>query len=940
MKKVFYVFLITIACFFCFSTKASAEILYDVTNFRLTDETLTLEGWGLVHWKHNGNLKGGYSNTYKFKLKNSSGTTVREAEYKYSGTIGSWNSWANTLSLTCFLSEENIPGDNALCIEYHSNHQADLKNIDERNKIVYRGNDNYYYDMVDFKVTFNDMNTLPDDEYKISMTIITGLDKISETENELYIIEDYVHNDSKIFDTSKFTGSIVGGIGKVKFMANNAIPRNFNSMNDMTKNGTKLGGISSGCHFNMGDTYNVWSKKKLGSGGYSNFYAYQLAFSSYNGNCSKVWDAFNSGEKAGAYAVWVKPWGDSPIVIKRKKIDPCADGVYDEKGIQIQTAKEYAYSNPGVCCDTTKGYEVFYETCCGNSDLIKSKGGEYLEFCCNPKESEYYNSSTIKLPTFKNPSYYSETKYNELCSRDCMNNDDYNFSNGNPSLCCSYGESGMLNGEAYNKYLENESKCENNCNYATHCSTDDKFNSNYSCCCSLNPADARCNVPDWGNYPEPSYGLKCDLTPSNSNITDHVIAKGTTSSTNYITNEYISFNSYKTLDHMKTHLIQAGTGFIYDLDVIHRVEKEVTKNNYSYCELSYNDAVKEAQFEINGYLDFNNTAKIIDTSNYFKFDSIESDDNYTGVSTVTPILPNGTIVGNYNIEYKYCYACPPSPFPCCDCIDGTFEYDKVKTYDYKYTIHLQNKYINKYQNNDPTNHDDDNIVTFKTTSNETSYIEGENKFYTKITTKTGIYDFNIKLEGASGVTGNLSTVNNGFACQFGVKNEIKENSSECVTLPCPPDKIKDGRSFVFRQISLSDPFPNNRVLKDTNNWYKYYNSTTGAANYITHSGENDNYGSLDDEKGSGIYTEEPMYQVTLDSELIKQIKKYNESKDYNYGWENMTDYDFDNVDSTSNFLSGKGSVSCYNHDTCDKIEWNGKLSKISDTERQNKVGDF
>ncbi len=954
MRKKLYFFVLILFCFFGFASNVKAEILYDITNFYLTDNTLTLNGWGLIHRHHNGNLSGGYANTYKFQLTNSSGQVVRTAEYKYANTSGNKDSWANSLSLTCFLNEQTVAGDNARCSTFH-----DDFNLTERNKIIMKGT-NYYYDMINFKAVFNDMNTLPDDEYKISMTIISGYDGYSETENELYIIEDYVTNTSSIFDTSEFTGSLVGGVGQVIFIANNAMPGNFKNM-DWSIGGTTLGGIEGGCYFTPEYKYNVWGKDELRTQGGATFYKYQLEFSSHNGsNCGRVWDDLNSGNKAGAYAVWVKPWGDSPILIKRKELDPCADGVYSESGVQIQTAKEYAYSNPGMCCDTTKGYEVLYETCCQNTELIKNQNIKYLDFCCKETEYEYYmNSDAIKLPTFK---YYSPSTFDYetniigpsgICPT-CDTREDYNYDEDTdtPSSCClkypenslAYNEDGSYRCEKTNPVCSDESN---------QCYNSDYFEKNTACCCGLYGSESgyseKCKIgpTTWKT------NLSCKDSPNANTIIANT-PTGVTDGDTVIT-EKVTFTNYTPLDVMKKNenIIKSGTGLDYKIDVQHTVTRTYNGvgssktnpidfgcQNYTIAKTNaenyyYNTIAQQLNSSIYNSRSFDVGIKnFLTSNNTYKFNSIAKEDYYTLVDNT--FVPNTPIDGS-RVELYFEAMDWPTIY---GCVKKTYSImvPLSKEYIYNYSINFKDKFISKL---------DTSVVTDVTTDKK-EYLDGYNRFYTETTTETGVYDFNITVSNG-GVTGRLNTTTDGFSCQYGVVNKFYNNGIvDCSPneFPCSDDNdtTTNGRGFYFRQISLFDPFPNGRT--PGKNWRDYY--IDDEYRYITHSGENDSYGSVSDEKGDSVYIEEPMYEVTLDADLINQIKKYNKSIHYDYGWQNMTNYAFNNVDSTtgnllsstSNFLSGIGGTSCYNNDICDKIDWNSKLSKISDTERQNKVGDF
>ena len=248
MKKKAFLFIVALFSFFCFSISAKAEILYDITGLRVTDNSITISGWGFIHWKHNGNYLGGYHNTYTFNLINSSGQVVDTAV----DNTANFNS-SQSLSLTCIMYQQSYGGEKAKCSKYLND-----GNITERNQMSFSDSGNYYYDMVDFNATFNNVKNLPEDDYYISMTITTGYNGDQETEPQLFIIPEYVSNNSNYFDTSAFDS----GNGKATFMANVAVPRVYAHLTFNT-GGDFFYGLDGDCYFVKGDVCNIYNKREL-----------------------------------------------------------------------------------------------------------------------------------------------------------------------------------------------------------------------------------------------------------------------------------------------------------------------------------------------------------------------------------------------------------------------------------------------------------------------------------------------------------------------------------------------------------------------------------------------------------------------------------------------------------------------------------------------------
>lgn len=625
--------------------------------------------------------------------------------------------------------------------------------------------------------------------------------------------------------------------------------------------------------------------------------------------------------------------------------DPCNETV------DGMTSDQYAYQNPGVCCNE------YPETCCDSVEYIqsiKNSRPDVYNFCCTDTGSAdgrtYYGTSASKglppLGTFKH--YFFSEYYTKFYSSDptiggvcatCNNEDAYYTYEEDgeikQSSCCQNGQY---------KDIYSETKCKvSTCSTTNNqCSSSDEyFYENKDCCCSINNSDDRCAEDIWKET-----GLSCIESPTNINAPfgTNTVASGSKSVSGGRIYENITFTDYPTLTQMKSNIVKAGTGFDYDITVRHQLKKSAKTyyDFYSECTTA-SCAQNKAIHAINSFV-------TITSDEHNAINSVKSKYLLATDSKTEPYIPDSALQGGNNplktnrlitATYKHCYACI-NPNGCCSVRATMFGYPAEYTYTYNYDLTLREQFIAKQdaslavRYNQVTEYDPDDIKTVPSTSledddNLTEYLYGGNKFYTETTTSTGIYDFTVKLADSSslGATRNLTNYNGGFDCQYGVVNQLRKNGSfDCGTnnnLPCPDNNgsegnNKNGRGFYFRQISLFDPFPNGRL--PGSNWRGNVMSDT---NYIGNSKVNAYITGNNDD----VYTEEPMYEVKLDADLINQIKNYNKNNGYDYGWKNMTNYAWDKADATSNFLNMTGS-----------INWNNKLDTINNAERQNKVGDF
>ena len=568
--------------------------------------------------------------------------------------------------------------------------------------------------------------------------------------------------------------------------------------------------------------------------------------------------------------------------------DPCEETV---NGI---TPQQYAYAN-GKCCN------YYPEACCEDVNYIlsiKDSRPEILEFCCidNYEGIPYGNSAEQGLPllyTFKHYFYndyytkFSNVGEDAICPQ-CTQEDDYYTYNYNgeirKSRCCEIGQ----------------------------------YRDRYSDKCEVS------NKKETDNWKS---DLSCSKEPTNINAPygTGTVAEGTNNSRNI--SENITFTDYKSLDEMKSDILKSGTGFDYDISVRHQIIKEASTDyndcsnlNSPSCTTSPEIAKQRAISEINSFLTLTNNEKNAINNTSSKFELVSDDKTeYYVLKSGSPKETENPRENSTTISAAY-KSCNYNTYGGLVCYRNRvyFTYVYKKTYTYTYDLTLRNQYIAKQDASLAVDYRQKVERDEKTinTDEKNSYLDGGNKFYTELTTNTGIYDFTIKLkdENNLGVTGKLKNYNNGFTCQYGVVNQIRKNGSfDCGPngdLPCPDE---DGRGFYFRPISLFDPFPNREAGL---NWREYYNEETGGYQYITYS---DNPANID--KQDKVYSNEPMYSVTLTPSLISDIKRYNREQNRNYGWTNMSSSTYNKLDSISNFISDNsyGITHPNNNDRRDKV---------------------
>ena len=157
--------------------------------------------------------------------------------------------------------------------------------------------------------------------------------------------------------------------------------------------------------------------------------------------------------------------------------------------------------------------------------------------------------------------------------------------------------------------------------------------------------------------------------------------------------------------------------------------------------------------------------------------------------------------------------------------------------------------------------------TVDISSSDKAYINDGRYLYTSFYAMSNVYELNNKLKkiGSNINSSNDSIFNLDFNCTYKVDNLI---------FPPVGDPKNDGNSsngeygsvaFRYRQISLTDPFPNNRIPGWNWNLDEHKNliSTIKTDGYKIYSNPNG-----------------PLYNITLDPATMQEIRRYNDLHDY------------------------------------------------------------
>ena len=440
------------------------------------------------------------------------------------------------------------------------------------------------------------------------------------------------------------------------------------------------------------------------------------------------------------------------------------------------------------------------------------------------------------------------------------------------------------------------------------CNNDKYFESNKAYCCSLPEYKSKdkCQEDDTPKYTWDS-NLSCKNDTSSYNNANKIVSSYSDNGgfCQITCGDPIELSGYSTLDYMKSNPIIAGTGFEYDVNIKNKLSCSISYRNKIFDSISsLNSAVSSCENKLLNYGYQDSTSyknNVLDGQDiYIKSDNLRYkvlDESIT--EPLESSKPQTTGTASY---WGTCDSFGVS-IPCIK--TKSFNYTPSKSITYNYKIILPTQYINKWTA--------ENVTKIET--DEKEYIDGGNRYFTSLTTQTGIYDYNITLENMGTLKNNLGD----FTCQYGVENKYIYNGClNCPGIdpgPNPPDINSTTPGYYFRTISLSNPFPNNR---DSGfNWQGNAKgkSTSKTEEYIT--------GTTTNKKGDIVYSEEPMYQITLTSELIREIQGYNQTQERNnkgyLDWNTM-----DNNDLISNYL--------------DELQEKGL--KINVDDRSKRIGDF
>ncbi len=894
---------------------ANAQIRYDITNLRISDETINLSGWGIIQWEDNGKLNSdgiGYAPTYKFEIYSDTGEVIDTTNFHYDTLPNN----RNMFSVTCYNS---FGSDFNECVSYEQT------NLDKRNELIEKLNSNmeryrWFYDNVDFTATLNIKNKLKENQnYYIRMTIELNNGK-SETIDKIFVRNDsnVITNTSNNLNLEDFFNSDHDNI--VNVVAGSAKTRNYAE----TGNSSNVGFGSDTCTF-KNQIYLVDSYKPIFQKGHSILYLYKLQTntSSFNDTCTNTLQNLNN---VGAYASWLVPSGKSAITLKLKTCDDL----------------DYAVANPGKCCDQYK------ETCCGNPEFIetlyKNNPNDELfseNYCCS--NSNYYiiNNEVwenIKLPSFKyyinnklpedylynNNKNYTGEYINEICKNKieddkCQNKEDYSYGNE----CC------LENPEKYPDICKIEDTDSDTCfdssyfnaNKSKCCNDKDSkfFENNRGICCLLEEHKNQnyCNGED-GEEPivseNPDAACKINSESKFTLKNKKEIYKNEACKID-IVKDNITFSDYseyvKNLD-----VVKAGMGFEFNLKITNEFQykidldymkryfenndynKEEVENILNNCISKLNDLNKNEQDYKNTLI--NNRQKYSlkktypdENVDYYINNNIEKIDEkeeknqenfnlryIVGTETCVRYTDNGPLV--WSVSDTSCNSLGDTRN-----VDDYLNFEKNSkqislTNTFSYSISPGKYYISKLNENDNlyTKENEDIEITIKP-----NYMGGEKIVTTHTYDEIGYRNFYVTLVNG-GITGEVDSKiddNESFDCQYRLMNQFIGQTE--VGIP------GDGNPFYyFRQISLTVPFPN-RILPPSSNWYGTVGNTnkTKEEVYIT-------------DKGDSVYSS-PIYSVKLTNANIEDIREYNKNAVSGYlDWTTMECHEFDKEDCTSTFL--------------------------------------
>lgn len=542
-----------------------------------------------------------------------------------------------------------------------------------------------------------------------------------------------------------------------------------------------------------------------------------------------------------------------------------------------ENGRDYAYDNPGVCC-----YE-YPQTCCRNAEFMDAQFNKEdwrFNACCANIETngkamlEGYSYYPFK--SYMQPNMYYSADVTNLYNKYCKNQNDFckwNVSLDDETHCCKsprFKNTPLCNPENddnennpggdptknnsctdKNYYKKNKAKCCGKPN-------SEFFKNNKVDCCEATKSMK--NDPNW---------KKTCLTPGDDpNNPDvpigYIENKNSLSCNSKYTNTktILNDNSLRADETIKIEqenkqnsiVVDAGTGFNYKLNIIDSVI--LTRNGSIKTNFKSKSAMNRAIEDLN--------RAFVNKLNSYKQNIINNSINNN--QKISFIAPKINI--NYdNTSIKYIYK---NTDPVITTQRITFSYrekDGDKTVIRNHTANI------KWSAELSVKYSIDLPIAYISLSSEdiknratSGYIDGGRKVYTKTTDPSALYKFYITItNGGFDKKINTTKTNGAYTCAYEVKNCI--NDGTCVDKDGDDIIPSDGNpDYYFRPISLTNPFPNNRV--PGRNWNKKSIITTSKdlkKKYIT--------------EKSDIITKTPQYSVTLTSDMIRAIKSYNDKQE-------------------------------------------------------------
>ncbi len=603
------------------------------------------------------------------------------------------------------------------------------------------------------------------------------------------------------------------------------------------------------------------------------------------------------------------------------------------------SSQRYAYNNPGECC-----YE-YPETCCGNENMIEeiwnTDKWDMKGLCCNTKGEINYkiydvygdNELLPKLYTFTYKDYIGKSKikemYDKYCSTSndddnddddvCSSKSDYKYGNNcceaNPDLypdICKKEPTDTCSDEAFN--------AEECCNTISY----DEFGKNAEICCLNSNNTRKDNAVEDFCLPEDQYKIKDNLSCKKDNVIVGEYPLSDSPSEGDIQKyERIIIQRTTSDNEDLIKKINSGEGFEYNLSIIDEgtiiVDSGIKSDmRCSAMKTKYNKVVR------NSIGDMYDTAIEKFETTRFKKQHIYLNDNYEyDLSSLPGDINIDEIIATQDIgDYEcYYYSDGIREYTTYGEYFGSFGTTYISKIDYTitYSVALPDCYI-QFRDNSKTCHSASEVEN----NNDDYYYAGK-KYYTKINQETGVLDLNVTMKDA-GLFNSISSTGDGYTCQYQSNNCIEDgyctpdDDDDCTsTTTCPPIKNEP----IFRPISLINPFPNGRAIGD--NW----NNSEWIKKYIT-------------DKNNSVYSDGPMYSITLTSTLAEKIREYNldENDDGGYlDWTTM-ETEHNTVRRTSNFLTClRDGTECPNGKTIG-VDVDITLLGDSEEDRKNKRGEF